>query len=429
MSMHNGEIVAALDIGTTKIACLVGRKNEHGKVEILGVGTSPSYGVKRGVVHNVTQTVESINEAVHQAELKSNISISKVNVGIAGQHIRSMQHNGVRMRDKFDEEISVSDIKLLIEDMHKLVMLPGEEIIHVLPQEYTIDNESGIQNPVGMFGGRMECNFHIIIGQIASIKNIYRCLKRADLEVNELILEPLASADSVLTDEEREAGVALVDIGGGTTDIAIFHQGIIRHTAVIPFGGDIITKDIQKACSILESQAEKLKVKFGAAIADDSLENQIICIPGVQNRPSKEISLKNLAMVIQARMAEILESVFYEINNSGYGRSLICGMVITGGGAQLKHLKQLAEFTTGLDTRIGQPITHLSNVHDKSVESSMHATGVGLVMKGLEDNVASATKPKDPVKGSGIIEDINKGGLKKILNKVKGFFDDNLFEE
>lgn len=319
--MEPSEIVVGLDIGTTKIVAIVGRRNEFGKIEILGMGKSESFGVARGVVQNIDQTVQSIRTAVAEAEAKSGVDIKVVNVGIAGQHIKSLQHRGIKTRASGEEEISQKDIDSLIDDMFKLVMLPGEEIIHVLPQEYIIDNEQGIKNPIGMAGIRLEANFHIITGQMAAARNIYKCVHKANLEVSELTLEPLASADAVLSDEEKEAGVVLVDIGGGTTDVAIFQDGIIRHTAVIPFGGNVITEDIKEGCTIIKSQAELLKIKFGSALASENQENEIVSIPGLRGRPHKEISVRNLSAIIQARMEEIVEHVYYEIKNSGYEKS------------------------------------------------------------------------------------------------------------
>lgn len=381
--MESPEIIVGLDIGTTKIACLVGRKNEHGKIEILGVGKSESVGVTRGVVSNIEKTVASIKAAVEEASRKSGVEINVVNVGIAGQHIKSLQHRGIRTRNTLDEEISQSDIDALIEDMYKLVMLPGEEIIHVLPQEYIVDNEQGIKDPIGMSGIRLEANFHIITGQIAAAKNIHKCVAKAGLEVDELILEPLASSESVLSMEEKEAGVVLVDIGGGTTDIAIFQDGIIRHTAVIPFGGNVITEDIKEGCTIIHKQAELLKVKFGSALASESQANEIVCIPGLRGRDPKEISVRNLASIIQARMEEIVEHVYYEIKNSGYEKKLIGGIVVTGGGSQLKHITQLFEYITGMDARIGYPTEHLGKGAEE-VTAPLYSTGVGLVLMGFK---------------------------------------------
>ena len=376
---HKEEIVAGLDIGTTKIACIVGRKNEQGKLEIMGMGKSRSDGVSRGVVTNIQRTVDSIKAAVQEAEDSAGVEITTVNVGIAGQHIRSMHHRGMITRQSLEQEIRQSDIDQLIDDMFKLAMVPGEEIIHVLPQEYIVDNEQGIKDPIGMSGVRLEANFHIITGQVTAARNINKCVARANLDVTELILEPLASADAVLSAEEKEAGVVLVDIGGGTTDIAIFSDHIIRHTAVIPFGGNVITDDIKMGCAILRDQAELLKSRFGSALASENKENEVVCIPGLRGREPKEISLKNLANIIQSRMEEILDHVYFEIKNSGLEKQLSGGIVLTGGGAQLKHLRQLTEYVTGMSTRIGYPNEHLANSKVEDVTSPLFATGVGLV--------------------------------------------------
>jgi len=385
------EIIVGLDIGTTKIAAIVGRRNEHGKIEILGMGRSESLGVMRGVVANIEKTVASIREAVEEAEAKSGVEIKEVYVGIAGQHIKSMQHRGMITRANNEYEISQSDIDAITEDMYRLAMPPGEEIIHVIPQEFIVDNEQGIKEPVGMAGIRLEANCHIITGLVTAAKNIYKCVEKAGLKTKDLILEPLASAEAVLTDEEKEAGVVLVDIGGGTTDIAIFQDGIIRHTAVIPFGGNVITEDIKEGCSIIRNQAELLKVKFGSALSKQTKENEIVSIPGLRGREPKEISVKNLAHIIQARIEEIIDNVYYEIKNSGYEKKLIAGIVITGGGSQLKNITQLVEYITGMDTRIGYPNEHLGKGLDE-VKSPMYATGVGLVIKGLQETEHSESK-------------------------------------
>lgn len=381
--METSEIIVGLDIGTTKIASIVGKRNARGKIEVLGLGNTESIGVKRGVVSNIENTVNSIKTAVEKASLKSKVEIKFVNVGIAGQHIKSLQHRGSIIRENNDEEISKADIEALHNSMFNLNMSPGEEIIDVIPQEYIIDGEQGIKQPVGMLGNSLEANFHIIIGQTTAAKNIYKCVKKAGLEVVDLILEPIASAEAVLSNEEKEAGVVLVDIGGGTTDMAIFQDGIIRHTAVIPFGGDIITEDVKEGCTIIKKHAEELKVKFGSALASENKEEEIVAIPGLRGRDPKEITLKNLASIIQARMEEIIEHFYYEIKNSGYEKKLIAGIVLTGGGAQLKHIAQLTEFITGMDTRIGYPNEHLANDVSDEIASPMYSTGVGLVIEGI----------------------------------------------
>ncbi|TJZ50809.1 cell division protein FtsA [Sphingobacterium olei] len=382
-------IIVGLDIGTTKICVTVGRRSGTNKIELLGVGKAESAGVNRGVVANIQKTVGSIREAVATAEGQSNVDIKVVNVGIAGQHIKSIQHRGILTKSD-DDEIGRVDVERLISDMYKLVLPPGEEIIHVLPQEFTIDNEPGIKEPIGMAGRRMEANFHIISGRVTDIKNIKKCVDNSDLEVSSLVLEPLASSEAVLDEEEKMAGVVLVDIGGGTTDVAIFHEGIIRHTAVIPLGGNIVTEDIRQGCAVLRNQAEQLKVRYGSALADENKDNEVICVPGIRGRDSKEISVKNLAFIIQARMEEIIEHVYYEIKSSGYEDKLIAGIVITGGGAQLKHLVQLVEYITGIDCRIGYPNEYLAKtdmLNKQSfdeMKSPMYATSIGLLIKGIQ---------------------------------------------
>lgn len=420
------DLVVGLDIGTTKIAAIVGRKNEFGKVEILGIGKAESLGVTRGVVVNIEQTVASIKAAVAIAADKANVDIGEVIVGIAGQHIKSVQHRGMITRQSLDDEVSQKDVDTLIDNMHRLVMSPGEEIIHVIPQEYIIDNEIGIKNPIGHAGIRLEGNFHIITGQVSAVKNIFKCVNRAGLETVDLHLEPLASADAVLSDEEKEAGVVLVDIGGGTTDVAIFYDGIIRHTAVIPFGGNIITEDIKEGCSIIKTQAEQLKIRFGSALSQENQENEIISIPGLRGRPHKEISVKFLAQIIQARMEEILEFVLFEIKNSGFERKLSAGIVVTGGGSMLKHLPQLVMLTTGLDCRIGTPNEHLASADDE-LKNPLYATGVGLVMKGIEKYEREMKKGNNTVKVAEVTQEEKKKEEKKVIDhskkKAGTFFD------
>lgn len=385
--MEQNHIAVGLDIGTTKIVAMIGRLNEYGKMEVLGIGKSKSLGVHRGVVNNITKTIQSIQQAVEQAESISTLKIENVTVGIAGQHIHSRQHPDYIVRPNPEEVIDINDINKLCEQVYKLVMMPGEEILHVLPQEYKIDGQSDITEPIGMYGGRLEANFHLVIGKITSIKNIGRCVKSAGLGLSGVTLEPLASAAAVLSKEEKEAGVALIDIGGGTTDLAIFKDDIIRHTAVIPIGGNSVTEDIKEGCSIIEKQAELLKVKFGSAWPGENSELEMVSIEGLRGRPPKEISLKNLSKIIHARMQEITELVYEEIKKYDHLNSkkqLIAGIVLTGGGSELKHLKQLVQFITGMDTRIGYPNEHLAGNQDKEITSPMYATAVGLVMNNLE---------------------------------------------
>ncbi|MBN8685173.1 MAG: cell division protein FtsA [Chitinophagales bacterium] len=424
------DVVVALDIGTTKVCCLAGRKNEHGKLEILGVGKVDSIGVLRGVVSNIEKTVSAIREAVEIAERQARMKFRTVHVGIAGQHIKSLQHRGILTRESDHTEIARRDIDRLVNDMFKLVLPPGDKIIHVFPQEFTVDSEQGIVDPIGMCGVRVEANFHIITGQITAVNNIFRCIEKAGLKVGDLTLEPIASADSTLFEEEKHAGVALVDIGGGTTDITIFHEGIIRHTAVIPFGGNVITADIKEGCTVLQPQAEKLKTKFGSAMSTEVFDNRIITIPGLRGRDHKEISEKNLSRIIQARMEEILDYVLWEIRRSGYERKLIGGIVLTGGGALLNHLDKLVEYHTGMSCRIGMPVEHLAHGYHEGVNSPIFSTAIGLILRGLQDvearpetveaSAEEATATREP---SNVSEVKENSWLENVLRKTKEWFE------
>ncbi len=393
--MDSSKIVVGLDIGTTKICVLVARKNESGKVEILGSGRADSNGVQRGVVTNIAQTTESIIEAVKKAEedvrknLKTDaqsaqIKIAEVFVGIAGQHIKSSQSHCIRLRSNTDDEIDVTDIRALVMDMKRVPLEPGHEIIDVIPQSYYVDNELAIGTPVGMSGTRLEGNFHIITGQVTAASNIRRCVTKAGLHTRSLFLEPIASSAACLSHDELDGGVCLVDIGGGTTDIAIFHENIIRHTAIIPIAGKVLTNDIKNGCMILERQAEMLKTKFGSCLSSQERDNDFISIEGLKGRENREISIKNLAMIIEARMSEIIGHVYHEIKAVGLEKSLIGGIVLTGGGANIKHLAQFVRFHTGMHARIGLPNEHLAKSY-VDVANPTFSTGVGLVLKGFEE--------------------------------------------
>ena len=437
--MEKKELYIGLDIGTTKIVAMIGVINEYDKLKIIGVGKSKSLGVHRGVVNNISQTIQSIQSAINEAENNSNEKIDKVIVGIAGQHIRSLQHSDYITRENSDEVIDIQDIEKVINQVYKLVMMPGEEIIHVLPQEFKIDGQSEIKEPVGMFGGRLEANFHVVVGQVSSIKNIARCVKSSGIDFDGITLEPLASADAVLSREEKEAGVALIDIGGGTTDLAIFKDGIIRHTSVIPFGGNIITDDIKEGCSIIEKQAELLKIKFGSAWPGENKDNEIVSIPGLRGRDPKEISLKNLSKIIHARVVEIIEQVYMEIKNYGHEdqkKKLIAGVVLTGGGSQLKHLKQLVEYVTGMDTRIGLPNEHLAGNNSIEISNPTFATAVGLVMNSMEkrkskqlesnlenDEIEKNFENETQVSTNGTSTDPSKSIFEKFTEKIKTFLE------
>lgn len=410
------ELVVALDIGTTKVVAVAGRRNDLGRIEVLGFGKVRSEGVIRGVVANIDKTVQAISDAIDMAEKKSKCEFQVVHVGIAGQHIKSLHHSSISIRDNAQTEIRQEEIQKLIDDMHKLALAPGDQILHVFPQEFSIDGEEGIKEPIGMAGSRLEGNFHIITGQMSATNNIMRCIEKARLEVSEIILEPVGSAAAVLSPEEMEAGVAMIDIGGGTTDITIFEDGIIRHTAVIALGGNVITKDIKEGCSVMWDQAEKLKVRFGSALADEVVDNRIITIPGLKGRPPKEISEKNLARIIQARMEEILDYVIWDIRRSGYEKKLIAGMVITGGGALLKNLDHLTQFHTGFSTRIGVPTEHLGEFQNPELSSPVYATGIGLMIHGIDNlNVAEG-------RVIGTVEEVEEDMEVEMIDQAPGVF-------
>ena len=425
MIMKENMISIGLDIGTTKIVAMIGEKNQFNKVKVIGVGKSQSLGVHRGVVNNITQTIQSIKIAVDEAQSKSGIEFKEVAVGIAGQHIRSLQHSDYITRENPEEVINDNDIDKLIDQVYKLVMLPGEEIIHVLPQDFKVDGQSEIKEPIGMYGSRLEANFHIVVGQVSSIRNIGKCIKSSGLEMGDITLEPLASSDAVLSNEEKEAGVALIDIGGGTTDVAIFKDGIIKHTAVIPFGGNVITEDIKEGCSIIGNQAEQLKIKFGSAWPGENKDSEIVSIPGLRGRDPKEISLKTLSKIINARVVEIIEQAYLEIKNYGHEDSkkkLIAGIVLTGGGSQLRHLKQLTEYVTGMDTRIGFPGEHLAG--DSDEYNPIYSTAVGLLMKAIENNSENKNSISNST-GNDLVNQERKTiltkwgeGFKKFIDKV-----------
>lgn len=411
------EYSVGLDIGTTKIVAIVGRKNQHGKIELMGVGKSKSLGVHKGIVNNMTQTINSIKMAIAEAEKSAKVPIKKVTVGIAGKHIRSLQHSDHIMRENPAEYITEKDIEQLKNQVKKLVLPVGEEIIHILPQEYKIDSEGNIQEPIGMFGQRLEAKLHIVVGQMSSIMNLVRCVEEAGLEMEALTLEPLASAEAVLSNDEKEAGVALVDIGGGTTDIAIFKDNIIRHTCVIPYGGGIITDDIKEGCSIIEKHAEQLKVKFGSAIPELEKDSTFVTIPGLHGRADKEISLKSLASIINARVEEILELVNTELRACGayeQKTKLIAGIVLTGGGSNLKNLRQLTNYKTGFDSRIGFANEYVANDKNQYLKDPEYATGIGLLIESLN------IRDREPKAVEPIIEEVEQLTQKEDEKKVEG---------
>ena len=380
-------IIVGLDIGTTKIAAIAGRKNEYGKLEILGFGRANSNGVQHGMVLNIDQTIKAIQSALENCYASNpTLMIEDVYVGIAGHHIKSLQTRGDIVRQNNDEEIKQAEIDQLVNDQFKTYIPAGDQIIDVIPQEFTVDNFQNIPDPIGYSGVKIGANFHIITGDKNAIRNINRSVEKAGLKTKDLVLQPLASAAAVMCDHDLEAGVAIVDIGGGTTDLAVFYEGILKHTAVIPFGGENITNDIKTGLGVLKTQAEQMKVQFGSALADEAKSNAFITIPGLRGMAPKEISVKNLAGIIQARMSEIMDFVSYHLKQVGLdNRMLNGGVILTGGGSQLKHLIQLTEYVTGLNARIGYPNEHLAAGHIEELAKPMYSTCLGLILKGYND--------------------------------------------
>ncbi|MCD6012181.1 MAG: cell division protein FtsA [Flavipsychrobacter sp.] len=386
MNRKEQPIIVGLDIGTTKVVAIAGRKNEFGKVEILGMGRADSAGVSHGVVMNIEQCIRSIEQAIERCILSNpNLEVKEVYVGIAGQHIKSLQTRGDRVRTNVESEIGKEDIELLVRDQHRTYIPAGDQIIDIIPQDFTVDSTAYVVDPIGMSGVKIGANFHIITGDRNAIRNIKRCVDRSKLITRDLVLQPLASAAAVMNDEDLEAGVAIVDIGGGTTDMAVFYDGILKHTAVIPYAGVNITNDIRNGLGVLRAQAEQMKVQFGTALAEEANANAYITIPGLRGLPPKEISVKNLAHIIQARMQEILDYVVYHLKQIDLDKRLYGGIILTGGGAQLKHITQLTEFVTGLGARIGYPNEHLAGGDKESLMNPMYSTCIGLILRGYHD--------------------------------------------
>jgi len=387
MNHNDAPIIVGLDIGTTKIAAIAGRKNEYGKLEILGFGRANSNGVSHGQVLNIDQTIKAIQAALENCALSNpDLEINEVYVGIAGHHIKSLQTRGDIVRQDADIEISRAEVEQLINNQRKTFIPAGDQIIDVIAQDFHVDSNQNIKDPIGYNGVKVGANFHIITGDRNAIRNINRAVTRSGLQTKDLVLQPLASASAVMSEIDMEAGVAILDIGGGTSDLAVFYEGILKHTAVIPFGGENITNDIRLGLGVLRTQAEAMKVQFGSALADEAKANAYITIPGLKGMPAKEISVKSLAQIIQARMGEILDFVTYHLKQVGLDhRALNGGIILTGGGSQLKHLIQLTEYTTGLNARIGLPNEHLAANHIDELKKPMYATCIGLILKGYND--------------------------------------------
>ena len=418
---HQNPIIVGLDIGTTKIAAIAGRKNEYGKLEILGFGKANSNGVQHGQVLNIDATVLAVQQAMLNMHASNpDLEVTEVYVGIAGHHIKSLQTRGDLVRQVAEDEIRQHEIEQLIADQRKTYIPAGDQIIDVIPQEFNVDNYQNIKNPIGHNGVKLGANFHIITGDRNAIRNITRAVNKSNLQIKDLVLQPLASADAVMCEHDMEAGVAILDIGGGTSDLAIFYEGILKHTAVIPFGGENITNDIKMGLSVLKTQAEQMKVQFGSALSDEAKANAFITIPGIRGMQPKEVSVKTLAQIIQARMSEILDFVTYHLKTVGMdNKQLNGGIILTGGGAQLKHLLQLTEYATGMNARIGYPNEHLAAGHVEELTKPMYSTCIGLILKGYNDFEHNRKQFKDQYKKVQVPEE-----FKRELTKEELFIED-----
>ena len=419
-------IIVGLDIGTTKIAVIAGRKNEFGKLEILGFGRANSNGVKHGQVLNIDETIKAIKTALENCYASNpNLDVNEVYVGIAGHHIKSLQTRGDIVRQNTEEEITQAEIDQLVADQYKTYIPAGDQIIDVIPQEFTVDNFQNITRPIGYGGVKLGANFHIITGDKNAIRNINRSVEKAGLNTKDLVLQPLASSSAVMGQEDLEAGVAIVDIGGSTTDLAVFYEGILKHTAVIPFAGENITNDIKTGLGVLKTQAEQMKVQFGSALSNEAKANAYITIPGLRGMPAKEISVKNLANIIQARMNEILDFVTYHLKQVGLDNKMLNGgIILTGGGSQLKHLIQLTEYITGLNARIGFPNEHLAAGHIEELAKPTYSTCIGLILKGYDDYEHNRKQFEKEYKKVDIPD-----GLKKVVNGGGELVDETVGEE
>lgn len=410
----NNEIIVGLDLGTTKVCAVVASADGNANINILGLGYSPSGGLTRGVVTNVDKTVRSIQSAVAEAEMQSGIKIQSVVVGIAGEHIQSFQSRGVIAISRPDNEITQADVDRLIEDTKRVALPADRKIIHVIPQEFIIDGQDGVQDPVGMSCVRLEASVHIITGLVTAAQNIHKCVQKAGLQIQDMVLEPLASSYAVLDEEEKEVGIAMIDIGGGTTDLAVFEDRTIRHTAVIPVAGNQVTNDIRKGLGILSEQAEKLKCQHGFAYVPSVMDGDPIVLPGIGGRPPLEIDKKLLAQIIQPRMEEILEIAAMEIKRSGYSKHLSAGVVLTGGGSLVKGTAEIAREVLGMPVKIGIPSGFRGGLV-REVSSPVYATAVGLVLYGLKNREHTAIHYDEKANGKSI---------KGIFGKMKSWFDE-----
>ncbi len=402
-------LIVGLDIGTSKVVAIVGEIVSDDEIEIIGIGSNPSRGLKRGVVVNIESTVHSIQRAIEEAELMAGCEIHSVYAGIAGSHIRSLNSHGiVAIRDN---EVTANDIDRVIDAARAVAIPADQKILHILPQEFVVDSQEGVKEPIGMSGVRLEAKVHMVTGAVSAAQNIIKCVRRCGLEVDDVILEQLASSQSVLTDDEKELGVCLVDIGGGTTDIAVFANGAIHHTAVIPIAGDQVTNDIAVALRTPTQHAEDIKIQYACALTQLASPDETIEVPSVGDRPARRLARQTLAEVVEPRYEELFTLVQAELRRSGFEDMIAAGIVLTGGSAKMEGAVDLAEEIFHMPVRLGVPqyVTGLSDV----VRNPIHATGVGLLLFGLRQQRESL-----PTLHS-------EGGLKGVWERMKGWFQGN----
>jgi cell division protein FtsA len=409
--MAKNPVIVGLDLGTTKIAAIISDVDEKGELSVVGVGTSPSEGLRRGVVVNLEKTVESVKKAVREAELMAGVRVEEVYAGIAGDHIRSINSRGVIAVSRPGNEIGQTDVQRVIDQARAVAIPIDREIIHVIPQEFIVDDQAGIKDPVGMSGVRLEAVVHIVTGAVTSAQNIYKSIDRSGMRIRDLVLQPLASSYAVLDPEEKELGVALIDIGGGTTDIAIFYDGSIRHTSVVGLGGANITNDIAIGLRTPRTHAEEIKIKYGSAMGSLMSAEAKIKVPGVGGREEREISAQVLGSIIEPRLEEILSLVQREIKKTDHADLLGAGIVLTGGTARMPGIAQLAEQIFDLPVKVGVP-KGVGGLTD-SVTDPLHATGVGLVLYGYENRFKGGL--------SGVTD---QNLFDKIVDKMKNWFGD-----
>ncbi len=415
LSKSTDDIIVGLDIGTSKVCVLVvATDSSRQTLNILGIGLADSEGLRRGVVVHIEKTVNSIRQAVEQAEQQAGIKIKDVVVGIAGDHIQSLPTRSIISISNPTKEISHADVQRLLDEARKIAIPSDRRILHVIPQDYIIDGQDGITDPIGMSGIRMEANVHIVTSLFTAMQNIYRCVERAGLTVSDIVLEPLASSNAVLDNDEKEVGVALIDIGGGTTDVAVFVEGIIRHTAVFAIAGHQVTDDICKVLGILQNQAERIKREYGHAHQESIMRDEVFMIPGIGGRKPLEVTKSLLCQIIEPRMEEIFEFAHAEIRKSGYADRLSAGVIVTGGSALLRGTEELAQRVIGRPVKIGIPSAMGYGGLAPEVESPMFSTAVGLVMQGLRSRSIVS------------VDDHEDVAVKKpsLFGKVKSFFED-----